>query len=354
MARARAAGDLLDSLGLGMQSSVVIATYNRLPLLLELLEDLARQTGMAGRFDVTVVDDGSREPVNPALRARDWPFPLQVIEQANAGPARARHAGIAASSGELIVIVDDDMRLAPDFLAAHAELHTRGFEVVLGLIRAPDDLGAKPLFERFHAGQLALFLADMRAGKPIPGAALCTGNCSFRRARYFEVGGFDVSLARSEDRDLGIRLKKAGARFAFSEQASATHRSDHTRLDVWLRRAFLYGVSDSRIALKYPEDGYNDPWHYLLLMSPIARPLLIGAVVSPAAGAAVGQLAIRVAEAIDRLGLERLAISGVTLAYGLQYYRGVRSEHRSLLAAARGFGAFFRKRNAFEVEDDGA
>ena len=45
------------------------------------------------------------------------------------------------------------------------------------------------------------------------------------------------------DRDLGIRLKKAGARFAFSEHASVTHRSDHTRRGVWLRRAFLYGVT---------------------------------------------------------------------------------------------------------------
>jgi GT2 family glycosyltransferase len=341
-----------------MQTSVVIATFNRLPLLLELLGDLARQTGqtdqtgMDGRFGVTVVDDGSQEPVKSALMACEWPFPLQVLEQPNAGQAKARHAGIVASSGELIVIVDDDMRVGPDFLATHYALHQCGFEVVLGLIRAPDDLTEKPLFERFHAGQLALFLADMREGKPIPGAALCTGNCSFRRARYFEVGGFDLSLRRSEDRDLGIRLKKAGARFAFSEQASATHRSDHTRLDVWLQRAFSYGVSDSRIGAKYPDDGYNDPWHYLLLMNPLARPLLVGAVVSPAVGGTLGRVAIRVAEAIDRFGLERLAISGVTLAYGLQYYRGVRSEHPSIVSAARSFARFLRKRNAFEVEDD--
>lgn len=335
-----------------MRTSVVVATYNRLPLLLELLDDLSRQIGMSDGFSVTVVDDGSARPVKPELEPRRYPFALHVVEQPNAGQARARHAGIEASQGELIVIVDDDMRIGPDFLATHHALHARGFEVVLGLIRAPEDLHGKPLFERFHAGQLASFLEDMRAGKPIPGAALCTGNCSFRRSRYLEVGGFDLTLARSEDRDLGIRLKKAGARFAFSEHASVTHRSDHTRLDVWLRRAFLYGVYDSRIAAKYPDDGYNDPWHYLLLMNPFARPLLLGAVVAPAAGEKIGNLALRVAGAVDRLGLERVALKGVTLAYGLQYYRGVRSEHRSIASAVRSFAAFFGKRNAFEFEND--
>ncbi|HKP63956.1 MAG TPA: glycosyltransferase [Polyangiales bacterium] len=335
-------------------TSVVIATYNRAKLLLELLDDLAHQEGMSEGFDVTVVDDGSLQPIEPLLRERNWPFALQVIEQHNTGQARARHAGILASRGDLIVIVDDDMRVAPDFLASHHGLHTRGFEVVLGLIRAPDNLSAKPLFERFHAAQLALFLADMRAGKPIPGAALCTGNVSFRRARYLEVGGFDLSLQRSEDRDLGIRFKKAGARFAFSEHASVTHRSDHTQLEVWLRRAFLYGVYDSRISNKHPDDGYNDPWHYLLLMNPLARPLLLGAVVAPRAGAAVSAVALRMADAIDRLGMERLALKGVTLAYGLNYYRGVRSEHPSLFSAARSLATFFTKPNAFDHVNDGS
>ncbi|HKU36902.1 MAG TPA: glycosyltransferase [Polyangiales bacterium] len=333
-----------------LSTSVVIATFNRQASLLELLGDLARQSGPT--FDVTVVDDGSHERVKPQLEARSWPFALQVVEQANSGQAKARHAGILASRGEVVVIVDDDMRIAPDFLATHLELHARGFEVVLGLIRAPHDAQRMPLFERFHARQLELFLVDMRAGKPIPGAALCTGNVSFRRARYLEVGGFDLSLSRSEDRDLGIRFKKAGARFAFSEHASVTHRSDHTSLPIWLKRAFLYGVYDSRIARKHPDDGYNDPWHYLLLMNPLARPLLLGAVISPAVGAAVSGATLRAAELADRLGLERVALKGVTLAYGLHYFRGVRSEHPTLADAARSLFGFLGKKNALDRVND--
>lgn len=335
-----------------MKTSVVIATFNRPALLLDLLDDLSRQTGMHGAFDVTVVDDGSAQPVQPQLQKRSWPFPLTVIEQENAGQSAARHTGISASEGELVVILDDDMRVPTDYLATHRELHERGYEVVLGLIRAPRDLPSKPLFERFHAAQLATFLEGMRQGKPIPGAALCSGNCSFRRARYLQVGGFDVSLQRSEDRDLGIRLKKAGARFAFSERAHAIHRSDHRRAEVWLHRAYLYGVYDSRISSKYPDDGYNDPWHFLVIVNPLVSPILLGAALAPKLAEPVAALALRAADAMDRIGLEPVAIKGVTLAYGLQYYRGVRSEQPSLRAAARSLFAFLKKKDAFGRDID--
>ena len=335
-----------------MKTSVVIATYNRPALLFDLLDDLSRQVGMDAAFDVTIVDDGSAHPVKQQLEQRRWPFPLRIIEQKNAGQSSARQAGVLASDGELVVIIDDDMRVAPDFLVTHRTLHERGYEVVLGLIRAPGDLSTKPLFERFHAAQLAAFLTGMRQGKPIPGAALCTGNCSFRRQRYLQVGGFDVTLQRSEDRDLGIRLKKAGAKFAFSERANAIHRSDHRRHEVWLRRAYLYGVYDTRISSKYPDDGYNDPWHFLVIVNPLVSPILLGAALAPKLAEPLAELALRVAGALDRLGLEPVALKGVTLAYGLQYYRGVRAEHPQLAAAARSLIKFFGKKNAFERDVD--
>src|SRR5579862_3427201 len=63
--------------------SVVLATYNRLDLLKRLLGCLARQTFDPSRFEVIVVDDGSKEPVE--LDARDYPFALTLIRQANGG-----------------------------------------------------------------------------------------------------------------------------------------------------------------------------------------------------------------------------------------------------------------------------
>src|SRR5690606_99801 len=102
-----------------MLLSVVVATYNRLGLLLELLTDLAGQRLPAGSFEVIVVDDGSKVPVRPRILERSWPFSIQVVERPNGGQALARHQGITHAKGDIVVITDDDMALHEDFLAAH-------------------------------------------------------------------------------------------------------------------------------------------------------------------------------------------------------------------------------------------
>ncbi|MET0387984.1 MAG: glycosyltransferase [Polyangiales bacterium] len=325
--------------------AVVIATYNRGTLLVRLLEDLAAQRA-AGVFEVVIVDDGSEPPARPLCEARRWPFPLRFIEQANTGQARARHRGISATAADIVVITDDDMALPPDFIAEHRALHAAGAEVVLGLIRPAEDLAQKPLFERFHAAQLAAFATAQRhTDAPPPGAALCTGNVSLRRARYLAVGGFDDTLLRSEDRDLGIRLEKAGAKLVFSERAYCLHHSDHTDRVVWLQRAFNYGISDYHIGRKHADDKRHDPWIFWLLVNPVSRPLLLAAVGSDALGRALSQAAQRTSEWLDDRGLERLAIKGTTLVYGLEYFRGVRAAYASTPAALRGWVRFLRKRS---------
>jgi GT2 family glycosyltransferase len=324
--------------------SVIVSTFNRLPLLQELLDALGKQTLPADRFEVIVVDDGSREPVAPVLESRRDPFVLKVRTQANAGAAAARHAGIMEASGEVVVITDDDMLVPPDFLAEHLAAHEAGHTVVLGQIAADESLGEKPLFERFHARQLARFVARYREQPTaVRGVMVCTGNVSFRRADYLSVGGFDKTLSRSEDRELGVRLQKAGAKLYFAEKARTTHRSDHTELSVWLRRNYNYGVYDSRIHHKHPDRLDADPWHFLFLVNPVSRGLLLTAVASPPVGKLLSRAAWAAAETIDKVrtvhpAFERAAIAGATLTYGLEYFRGVREEAGSLLNALKDLG----------------
>jgi GT2 family glycosyltransferase len=325
--------------------SVVIATYNRAHLIAPLIEDLERQTLTPDRFEVILVDDGSKTPVKPILDARPSTLRLRVVEQENGGPAAARHHGIAESRADIVVIVDDDMRLAPDFLASHLRRHREGFTVVLGHIRPDPKLDGMPLFERFHAQQLDKQVAGFRSGKAARGVHLCTGNVSFRRADYLAVGGFDRELARSEDRDLGIRLEHAGARIAFAEEAYTVHGSDHTKLEVWLRRAFLYGVYDSRIGSKHARVSSVSPWRFFFLVNPVSRPLLLLSAAVPPAGHALARGIMSVSEWLDARGMEGLAIKGTTLVYGLEYFCGIRHDAGSLAAAARGLWSYARDRD---------
>jgi len=326
--------------------TVVIATYNRTSSLLQLLSQLESQTTPPSSFEVVVVDDGSLVPVRSVLEVRAWDFSLQLIEQQNAGQAVARHRGVLAARGRIVVILDDDMSVPPSFLHAHASLHEAGAEVVLGHIRPSLELAKMPLFERFHAAQLALFLEEVRAGKPIQGSALCTGNVSFRRELYLRVDGFDLALKRSEDRELGIRFQAAGARFAFSEQAYSTHGSDHTDLEVWLKRSYLYGVYDAKIGKKHLEDTRNDPWHYVFLVNALSRPLIAVSVFMPDVSKQLARVAFHVADAVATVGLETLALKGATVVFMLEYFRGVRDEAGSAGSSVRSFAAYLKRSRA--------
>jgi glycosyltransferase involved in cell wall biosynthesis len=324
--------------------AVVIATYNRPDGLASLLQDLAVQQLSAASFEVVVVDDGSSPPARAGIETLRLPYALKLIEQQNSGQAVARDVGIRTSKAEVLVIVDDDMRVSPDFLRAHLELHEAGHRLVLGEIRAAPELGKMPLFERFHARSHAMYLEAVRRGEPVHGDAACTGNVSLRRDDYVSVGGFDVSLPCSEDRDLGIRLERHGAQPTFSERAYTVHHSDHTDLDKWLQRARLYGHCDSRIAEKHTDLEYVDPWRFLFMVNPVSRPLMLVAAVVPPAGRLLSRAAMKVSQGIDRLGLAPVAVAGTTFVYGLEYFMGVREHAESMSSTLRGLASYYKKR----------
>lgn len=330
--------------GRAKRLSVIAASYNRPDLVRTLLQALAEQTVSPDEFEVIVIDDGSRVPVADSLAGLSTPFELRVLRQANTGAPAARHQGILEARGDIVVIVDDDMDLEPDFLAQHSAAHEGGAEVVLGNILPSPSLQRMPLFERFHARQLVQLTRNLVAGRvELRGAHMCTGNMSVRRALYLKVGGFQLDMRRSEDRELGIRLEKAGARFAFAPAAKTIHNSDHSSLDVWLERAFLYGIWDARMGEKHGEIDNAQPWRFLYLVSPLSRPLLLSVVLWPRLGRLLARAVMYMAAKLDDLGAERAALAGTTLAYGLEYFRGARTEAGSVVAAIRRMAHYHRQ-----------
>lgn len=325
--------------------TVVIATYQRFDSLLRLLDHLQAQTVGCDAFDVVVVDDGSDTPVAPALDAREDPYALTHFRQANAGAAAARQRGIERARGDIIVILDDDMEVPPNFLEEHRKAHENGADVVLGHIDPGEIEGGTSLFERVHHKLLIDTLQSIREGEAVArGVNLCTGNVSFRRAAFLDVGGFDESLERSEDRELGIRFEKNGYNIEYGLDAQSTHFSDHDSREMWLGRAFRYGVFDRRISKKHPEVEVADPWRYFFMVSPLSRPLFVAVCVAPAIGKPLREAAWLTAVAFDKAGLERVAIAGGTFVYGIEYFRGMRESAGSARAVAKEFGHYLVKR----------
>jgi GT2 family glycosyltransferase len=278
------------------------------------------------------------------IEASSFACSVRVIGQLNAGAAAARDHGIAEASGELLVIIDDDMQIPVEFVAEHVRLHPPGSRrVVLGRI-CRDPATTMPLFERFHAAMLDRYAAAVRAGRArIDGTRLFTGNVSLRRSDYLGVGGFDRSLGHSEDVELGVRLQKRGLQFCFSEAAYTIHSSDHASEQGWMNRAVSYGVFDSRIAKKHPEP-FISPWRNFYDAHPLSKPFFAVSVLAPWVASVLAKSGMRLANLCASAGAERLAIAGTTVVYGMLYFRGVRSEAGSLTSAITDLREYFVKR----------
>ncbi len=298
--------------------TVVIATYNRPTELDRVLAGLADQ--QIAPDEVIVVDDESTPAADPTFPdgvAGRW----VCLRQPNGGPGKARDTGIREATGDVIIIVDDDMIVTPRFVASHLEKHELGYEVVQGRF---DNLssGAQPLHDSFLAEQqLAYFEACEADESAIEPVRFSTGNVSFRRERYIDCGGFDTSLRRREDSELGLRLGESGARFGYAPEQTAMHDEPGEPLSAFLREAFEYGESELAIHTRHP-DTYR-PWDLVDAMPAPLRVVIRLLSRWPRALAFVGKLAGWTGTALERLRITGPAVQMYGLAFALHWFSGM-------------------------------
>ena len=98
--------------------SVIVPTYNRLPILKKCLAALQAQTLPANDFEVIVIDDGSSDGTEELLTHYRAPFRFQYLRQTNSGTGAARRNGVAHACGEFLLLMNDDTICDRDALKA--------------------------------------------------------------------------------------------------------------------------------------------------------------------------------------------------------------------------------------------
>ena len=232
--------------------SIVVPTFERRDIVLGAL----RSFGLLqyeGEWSVTLVVDGSIDGTAQAVRAENWPFALTVIEQANGGLAAARNAGARTGAGDILLFLDDDMRVAPDLLERHAS----AFREDAGAVCVAGAIGLHP---ETPPGFLAEGVDQWtKAALSLDGEervfSLFGGHCAIRRDAFERIGGFDPVYTSDggygrEDTDIAVRLQRHGS---IATAPGALCLQIHA-VDVatTLERARLQGRADRRFALKHP------------------------------------------------------------------------------------------------------
>lgn len=104
--------------------SVIIPTYNRAASLKRALASAISLEYPVERFEIIVVDNGSTDATRAVVsEARDVKpnWRLHYVKENRLGLHNARHAGVMAATGEILIFTDDDATFDTDWLRAYAE-----------------------------------------------------------------------------------------------------------------------------------------------------------------------------------------------------------------------------------------
>jgi GT2 family glycosyltransferase len=181
----------------GVTVSVIVPTYRRPDDVVQCVGSLQDQD--AGGFETIVVDNACDEALRRRIDEVDarGDGRIRYVAEPNVGLHNARHAGVRAAEGELLLFTDDDAVFSPGWVSAYAEAFDRHPEMVAaGGPVHPIWEGTPPawlleMVERSPwCGPLSLIDLD-REFVLDPEGMFFGVNMAIRRSTLFEVGGFN-------------------------------------------------------------------------------------------------------------------------------------------------------------------
>jgi O-antigen biosynthesis protein len=213
------------------EASLVVPIFNGLRFLPSFWDSLLRNVGDAC-FELIIVNDASTEPVLTTLPTLPTTLPITVLtNHSQQGYAASINRGMAQSSGDYIIHLNNDLVLQPNSLRSllttikeHPRAGIVGAKLIYpqtGLIQhtgmAFSDSNKFHIFHHMPANHA--LASKSRLVQCSTGAILC-----IRRDAYHHIGQLDESFLNcNEDVDYCLRAKQAGYDIVVDAHASAYH-----------------------------------------------------------------------------------------------------------------------------------
>ena len=170
----------------------VITSYNQGTMVLEAVQSLYSQTVKPAR--ILIVDDGSTDAQSVEILKeieadQHAPVPVEVVRQPNSGVSAARNAGIRRTVAPMVLVLDGDDRLEPEYI-----------EKVGGLLRDSSDLAAASSWMQTFGVMDAVVQPAGGDVKEFLSRNCCPATHILRRESWEQCGGYDESMRCSESR----------------------------------------------------------------------------------------------------------------------------------------------------------
>jgi glycosyltransferase involved in cell wall biosynthesis len=228
--------------------SVIIPALNEEKMIGRCLESLTRLAFAQDRFEVLVVDNGSRDNTLAIVESFKDRLNLKILQQAGVRISALRNLGARAASGDILAFLDADC-LAP------AEWLDRIFAL------APADgagvLGAHYLLPEGSSWVGRTWHRYQEAPKSGEVSHVPAGDLIMRREDFLKLGGFDESIQTNEDYELCDRARKAGMRVGAFPQIGVVHLGTAQSLRVLFRKQAWHGTHVIKVFLRDPLKSHN-------------------------------------------------------------------------------------------------
>jgi glycosyltransferase involved in cell wall biosynthesis len=276
--------------------SIIIPVYNGSQTLPGCLQALQQQSRPAD--EIIVVDDGSTDET-AAIAAH---FGVNLISQANAGPAAARNHGAQVACGDILLFTDADCAPTSTWVAR-----------MVAPFADPTVAGAKGEYRTRQRGLVARFVQqeyqeryDRMAGQAQIDF-VDTYAAAYRRPLFLAAGGFDPTFLKNEDQEFSFRLAGQGYRLVYVPGAVVYHQHDGT-LAEYMQRKYWIGYWKAFVTRRYPAKLVHDSHTPPVLKAQVGLALLGAAFLLSR-----GLFSNRLAGAGARLAWDSLLLSGLPL-----------------------------------------
>lgn len=203
--------------------SIIIPVYNHADEAVACLDALKKQTFKD--FDVTMVDDGSKDGLAERVFGKEYPFAFDLVRFfENSGAPRARNEGLHRSEGTYVMFLDADVTLEPKALEI----------MVKTLDEHPEAAFAYPSF---------YFGWKLFRGRPFDAESLKQKNYIHTSAlvRREAAPKFDESLKKLQDWDFFLTIAERGGKGIWIPEALYRIKPRRSGYSHWLP-AFVYSL----------------------------------------------------------------------------------------------------------------
>ena len=229
-------------------ASIVIPNWNGKDLLEKYLPSVIEAANRVPGSEVIVVENGSEDGSAEYVR-QHFPTVRLIALNTNLGFGGGSNAGFRAANNDVVVLLNSDMRVQPDFLAPLLNAFTDEniFSVSCQIFFSDPEKRREETGLTQGWWERGSIRVRHRIDPAITDAYPCFygggGSCAYDRRKFMELGGFDELLAPFylEDTDLGYLAWKRGWKNLYQPQSIVFHEHRGT-IGRKFSRAYIDGV----------------------------------------------------------------------------------------------------------------